>query len=187
MLTWEWEPSATKTDFTLAKVHFEAIVKATNTYKQNAGGRTTGRNQYDSANQMADYGNEIREYIQQLASAGAAKATDKAANIQTKEKLISMEAEIKKLTTTIALMTSKFNGKNIKPNKEEHAAASKTAGALKGRHSGIWEPTAVCTVFIQSDSTTTTPPATGRSPSTRRKPPGPTDWGVTCIGPQPIR
>ncbi len=60
---WEQEPSATKTDFTLAKVHFEAIVKATNTYEQNAGGGTTGRNQYNSANQMADYGNEIREYI----------------------------------------------------------------------------------------------------------------------------
>jgi hypothetical protein len=101
MLTWEREPSATKTDFTLAKVHFEAIVKATNTYEQNAGGGTTGRKRYNSANQMADYGDEIRKYIQQLASAGAAKATDTAANIQTKEKLTLMEAEIKKLTTTI--------------------------------------------------------------------------------------
>jgi hypothetical protein len=81
MLTWEREPSATKMDFTLAKAHFEAIVKATDTYEQNAGGRTTGRNQYNSANQMADYGNKIREYIQQLASAGAAKVTDTAANI----------------------------------------------------------------------------------------------------------
>ncbi len=99
------------------------IVKATNTYKKDAGGGTTGRNRYDSANQMADYGDEIREYIQQLASAGAAKATDTAANIQTKEKLTSMEAEIKKLTTTIALMTSKFNGENINPNKEEHSSS----------------------------------------------------------------
>jgi hypothetical protein len=126
---------------------------------------------------MADYGNKIRENIKQLPSQGAAKATNTAANIQTKEKPTSMEAEIKKLTTTITLMTSKFNGKNINPIKKITAAASKTAGTLKGRHSGIWEPTAVCTVFIQSDSTTTTPPATGRSPSTRRKPPGPTDWG----------
>ncbi len=45
MLTWEREPSATKMDFTLAKAHFEAIIKATDTYKQNAGGGTTGRNQ----------------------------------------------------------------------------------------------------------------------------------------------
>jgi hypothetical protein len=127
MLMWEREPSATKTDFTLAKAHFEVIVKATNTYKQNAGGGTTGCNWYDSANQMADYGNKIREYIQQLASAGAAKATDTAANIQTKEKLTLMEAEIKKLTTTIALMTSKFNGKNINPNKEEHGGSKQNS------------------------------------------------------------
>jgi hypothetical protein len=44
MLTWEREPSATKTDFTLAKAHFEAIVKATNTYKQNASGGITDCN-----------------------------------------------------------------------------------------------------------------------------------------------
>ena len=68
MLTWEREPSATKTDFDLAKTHFETIVNATNTYKQNAGGGTAGRNRYESANQMADYGDEIREYIQQLAA-----------------------------------------------------------------------------------------------------------------------
>jgi hypothetical protein len=127
MLTWEREPSATKTDFTLAKAHFEAIVKATDTYKQNAGGGTTGRNRYNSTNQMADYGDEIREYIQQLASAGAAKATDTAANIQTKEKLTSMEAEIKQLTTTTALMTSKFNGENINPNKEEHSSSEQNS------------------------------------------------------------
>jgi hypothetical protein len=56
---WEREPSATKTDFTLAKAHFKAIAKATSTYKQNAGGGTRGRNRYDSANQMADYGDKI--------------------------------------------------------------------------------------------------------------------------------
>jgi hypothetical protein len=127
MLTWERKPSATKTDFTLAKVHFEAILKATKTYKQNAGGRTTGRNRYDSANQMADYGNKIREYIQQLASTGVAKATDTAANIQPKEKLTLMEAEIKILTTTIALMTSKINGKNINPNNEEHGSSKQNS------------------------------------------------------------
>jgi hypothetical protein len=103
------------------------LSKSTNTYKQNAGGGTTGRNRYDSANQMADYGNKIREYIQQLASAGAAKATDTAANIQTKEKLTLMEAEIKKLTTTIALMTSKFNCENINPNKEDYGGSEQNS------------------------------------------------------------
>ena len=61
MLTWEREPAAIKTDFDLAKTHFEAIVNATNTYEQNAGRGTAGRNRYKSANQMADYGDEIRE------------------------------------------------------------------------------------------------------------------------------
>jgi hypothetical protein len=33
MLTWEREPSATKTDFDLVKTHFETIAKATDTYE----------------------------------------------------------------------------------------------------------------------------------------------------------
>ena len=40
MLTWEREPSVTKTDFDLAKTHFETIVNATDTYEQNTGGGT---------------------------------------------------------------------------------------------------------------------------------------------------
>ncbi len=188
MLTWEREPSATKTDFTLAKAHFEAIVKATDTYKQNASGRTTGRNRYDSANQMADYGDETREYIQQLPSAGAAKATDTAANIQIKVKLTSMEAEIKKLTTIIALMTSKFNGKNINPNKKEHGSSEQNS--RHPQRKTLRNMGAYCSSHgfhpVGLNSTTTAPPATGRSLSTRWKPPGPTEWGVTCIGPQPI-
>jgi hypothetical protein len=50
-------------DFILAKANFEAIIKATDTYEQNTGGGTTGRNRYNSANQMVDYGDKIREYI----------------------------------------------------------------------------------------------------------------------------
>ncbi len=100
-----------------AKIYFERIVKATDTYEQNAGGGTTGRNRYDSANQMADYCNIIQEYIQQLVSAGATSATDTAANMQTKDKLSTMEAEIKKLTATIAAMATKLtNNKNRDPN-----------------------------------------------------------------------
>jgi len=66
---------------------------------------------------MADYGDEIRKYIQQLASASVANnATDTAANVQTTNKLMTMEAEIKKLTATIASMTTKLNCENINPN-----------------------------------------------------------------------
>jgi hypothetical protein len=65
-----------------------------------------GRNRYKSANQLAEYGNKIREYIQQLASAGAANTTDNAVNMQMKEKLTTMEGKIKKLTATIAAMAA---------------------------------------------------------------------------------
>ncbi len=63
MLEWEKQPNATKTNYDSAKDHFEALVKVTDTYEQNAGGGTAGRNKYKPANQLADYGNEIREYI----------------------------------------------------------------------------------------------------------------------------
>jgi hypothetical protein len=43
-------------------------MKAHNTYVQNSGGGTTGRNNYDSANNMAGIGDEIKEYIAKLAS-----------------------------------------------------------------------------------------------------------------------
>ena len=116
MLTWEQEPSATKMDFNLTKTHFKTIVNTTDTHEQNAGGGTAGRNRYESANQMADYEDEIRECIQQLASASAANnATDTAANVQTMNKLTMMEAEIKKLTATITSMANKLNRENINP------------------------------------------------------------------------
>ncbi len=104
-------------DYDLAWAYFEHIIKATDTYKQNAGGGVAGRNCYESANQLAKYGNKIREYIQQLASAGAANATDSAVNVQTKEKLTTMEVKIKKLTATISTMAAKMtNNKNQDPN-----------------------------------------------------------------------
>jgi hypothetical protein len=38
MLEWEKQPNATKTKYNSAKDYFEALVKVTDTYKQNAGG-----------------------------------------------------------------------------------------------------------------------------------------------------
>jgi hypothetical protein len=117
MLTWEQQPVATKTDHNQTRVYFECIVKATDIYKQNAGGGMVRRNCYKSANQLANYGDKIREYIQQLTSAGAANTTDNASNMQMKEKLMAMEAEIKKLTATIAAMAAKMtNNENRDPN-----------------------------------------------------------------------
>ncbi len=115
MLTWERQPAATKTDFDLAKANFKEIINATDTYEQSAGGGTAERNRYKLANQMADHGDEIREYIQQLASASAANnATDTAANMQTTDKLTMMEAESKKLINGNSNQNP--NGKNINPN-----------------------------------------------------------------------
>jgi hypothetical protein len=110
MLTWEQQPQNIKTDFDLTKAYFEAIIKATDTYEQNVGRGDAKQNKYESANQMADYGDEIHEYIKKLASASAA-ATNSAANIQTKDKLSAMEDEIKKLHTTIKKMSPKINNK----------------------------------------------------------------------------
>ena len=76
MLDWEKKPSIIKTDYTAAKNYFEALVKASDTYAQNAGGGTAGRNKYKSANHMADIGNKIREYIANLARASAGAAQE---------------------------------------------------------------------------------------------------------------
>jgi hypothetical protein len=134
MLTWEQQPPNIKTDYDEAKRYFERIVKATDTYEQNAGGGTAGRNRYKSANQMADYGDKIREYIKQLASAGAASATNAAANMQTKDKLSTMMAEIKKLTATIAAMATKLtNNENRDPN------AGRATGERGSRHPQMTE------------------------------------------------
>jgi hypothetical protein len=84
MLDWDQQATATKTNYKLAKHYFEALVKATNTYKQNAGGGTAGQNKYKSANQLADCGDKIHYYITQIASAAAAN-NDYAANTQTKD------------------------------------------------------------------------------------------------------
>ncbi len=63
MLNWEKQPTATKTDYNAAKNYFEALVKATDTNVMNTGGGTTRCNKYKSANQLANYGKEIWEYI----------------------------------------------------------------------------------------------------------------------------
>ena len=63
MLTWEQQPVLIKTNFDRTKAYFKAIVKATDVYKQNTGGGLTRGNKFESANQLADIGNELREWI----------------------------------------------------------------------------------------------------------------------------
>jgi hypothetical protein len=92
MLEWEKQPLATKQDYVLAQKYFKTIVKAMDTYVQNAGRKPQ---RYQSANQLANLGDEIRGYIQQIAGSNI---TEGAANVQTKENLAAMEAEIRKLS-----------------------------------------------------------------------------------------
>ena len=124
MLDWEKKPSVTKTDYIAAKHYFEELVKATDTYTQNAGGGTTGRNKYESANNMADIGDEIREYIANLASASAGAAQEQAANTMgTTNQFDAMAAQIKALTEAVAKLT------DTKENKDPNAGGG---GEKKG-------------------------------------------------------
>ncbi len=183
MLTWEREPAATKTDFNLAKTHFETIIKATDTYEQNAGEGTAGRNRYKSADQMADYGVEIREYIQQLASASAAKnATNTAANIQTTNKLTTMDVEIKKLTVTIASMATKLNNENINPNSDNSGGSSRRPQMIKLQNMGAYcSSHGFHPVGLNHNSAT----CTYKKPEHKIEATWCNRLGATCFGPTP--
>ncbi len=107
ILDWEKKPSITKADYVAAKDYFEDLVKATDTYTPNAGGGTAGRNKYHSANHMADIGDEIREYIANLASASAVAAQEQAANTMGKtNQLDAMAAQIKALIDAVTKLAA---------------------------------------------------------------------------------
>ncbi len=83
MVDWENKPIASKDDYNKAKLYFEGLVQDFETYMQNSGGNSAKMG-YKSANQMADVGNKIQKYIQEIASATVAsnKKTAKwAANV----------------------------------------------------------------------------------------------------------
>jgi hypothetical protein len=116
MLEWEKQPDNTKADYTLARAYFETIVKATDTYEQNAG---TKPQRYESANQLAGLGNEIRVYIQQIAG----KNAESTENTQTKNKLATLEAQISKLTETMTVLATAVNKENQQPVGKHSACA----------------------------------------------------------------
>ncbi len=127
MLDWEKQPTATKMGYNAAKNYFKALVKATDTYKMNASGGTTGRNKYESANQLADYGNEIWEYITKITGVSA---NSQAANVDaTTKQFAEMVAQIKVLTE--AFMQHAATKENANPNA--------TRGNGGGNHK-IWQP-----------------------------------------------
>ncbi len=113
MVDWENKPINIKDDYNEAKFYFEGLVRDFETYTQNSGGDSSKRG-YESANQMADVGNEIRKYIQEIASASVAsneKMAEWAANISKESKakdaqLQAMMAQIQALTNTIATLST---------------------------------------------------------------------------------
>jgi hypothetical protein len=129
MLEWEKQPDNTKEDYTLARAYFETIVKATDTYKQNAG---TKPSRYESANQLADLGDEIRGYIQKIAGNNA----EDVANVQTKEKLASLEAQISKLTETMTVLAALMNKENLQPDNNNSNKDGRQKGVAKTRNMG---------------------------------------------------
>ena len=141
MVDWENKPINIKDDYTEAKAYFEGLVRDFETYTQNSGGGA-GKLGYESANQMADVGDEIRKYIQEIASATIASndnASERAANVQedTKTKdtqLASMAAQIQALTNTVAALTSALAalvGK-VSGNDSANSTGSSGSGASKG-------------------------------------------------------
>jgi hypothetical protein len=115
MLAWEKQPTATKTNYDAAKNYFEALVKAMDTYKMNAGGGTSGCNKYKSANQLANYGNEIREYIAKIAGVSVGAASSQAANADaTTKQVAEMTVKIKVLTAAVTQLVA--TKENSNPN-----------------------------------------------------------------------
>jgi hypothetical protein len=80
MVTWENKPIIIRDNYTQAKAYFKNLVKDFQTYMQNSGGKTWKMG-YESANHMADVGNEIRKYIQDIASATVADKERTAENL----------------------------------------------------------------------------------------------------------
>ncbi len=121
MMEWEQQPNITKTNYALAKIWFEMRVKAHNTYIQNSGGGTAGRHNYKSANNMADIGNEIKDYITKIACMSIANnnavANMREAGKSKDTKLALMANQISQLTAAIAKLTAnKENNEPKTPN-----------------------------------------------------------------------
>jgi hypothetical protein len=137
MVTWENKPIVVKDDYTQAKAYFKNLVKDFKTHTQNSRGKT-GKMGNESANHMADVGNEIRKYIQDIASA---TVTDKE---RTAENLVniseasmakyaqidSITAQIKLLTNTVALLSK------LLANKENNGSGENVGRGNGSRRNG---------------------------------------------------
>ena len=82
----------------------------------NSSGNTKPQ-RYESANQLAKLGDEIRGYIQQIVG----NNTESSANVQMKEKLAAMEAQISKPTETMLVLATALNKENQQPNNNNNS------------------------------------------------------------------
>jgi len=187
MLDWEKKPTIIKTNYDDAKDYFEALVKATNTYVQNAGGGTAGRNKYESANNMADIGYKIHEYIANLASAAADGATQEhAANTMSKtNQFDAMAAQIKALTDTVAKLVALKE--NIDPNTGGGGEKKRDCESQRPHTTTLRNLGAYCHShgfhLVGADHNSTT--CSWKKRSIRPTPRGGIASGETCIGQQP--
>ncbi len=111
MTTWENKWGAIKNDWTMAKQYFEGLIRDFEVYEQNSGG-TTRKNKYESANHAANAtkGNELRQYIPQIAATAVAKEEkhdEIAASIRdtTPRKTDKMVEQLKSLHDAVTKLT----------------------------------------------------------------------------------
>ena len=140
----KWLPGKTrlaiKEDYDQAKKYFEDLVRDFETYTQNSG-RATAKAGYESANQMANVGDEIRKYIQDIASTTAAdkeQTVKLAANVHKSERIkdaqiAAMTAQIKMLADAMADLTKLIKSKETNVGGGNDGGISGGGGSCGGR------------------------------------------------------
>jgi uncharacterized protein (DUF885 family) len=126
-----------KDDYDQAKLYLQGLVRDFETYTQNSGEH--GKKGYESANQIADVGEKILKYIQEITSASVAsneKAAEFAANVSEESKakdaqFQAMTAQIQALTNTVALLSTQ-----IAAAAKEHGGGGGGCGGGSGNGSG---------------------------------------------------
>ena len=152
MVNWENKPVNIKDDYDEAKLYFEGLVQDFETYTQNSGGDSSKKGL-----QEPDVGNEIRIYIQEIASPSVAsnqKVAKFAANVSKEAKakdtqFQAMTAQIQALINTVAMLLTAIAAV-AKENGGCGAAAEAAAEAATALSNSpiTWEHTAQCMAII---------------------------------------
>jgi hypothetical protein len=137
MVTWENNPIIIQDYYTQAKAYYKNIARDFETYMQNSGGKT-GKMGYESTNHMADMGDKIRKYIQEIASTTIADMERTAGNLANISKasrakdaqIDSIMAQIKLLTNTVAILSK------LLANKENNGSGGNIGRENSNRGNG---------------------------------------------------